>query len=280
MQSRLLSISKAAKYLNVSVNTLRNWHEQRRLLPTRTPGGQRRYSQSQLAEFKGDLTPDSMTGRIPKSGITAAVYVGLGMLSTLLFVFVWLPVQTGKQLIYTESKDLKLEGSSKILDSTLNSMQLELYKLTDKIRPIDLEEGPPVSDQLEQLDTNVRFASSDIPSSKIEDSEIFISNKAEELEVNSRDSLTNNESTLDWNNYKWLNSGAVRLTAGQTRVRVLFDAPIYTNEKRDPVVTVTPLSAVDLKWYRVSQINNGGFVIEIGHVVKEDVVFNWIAVRE
>lgn len=46
---RLLSISKAAKLLGVSVSTLRRWEREGRLLPDeRTQGKQRRYKRSQL----------------------------------------------------------------------------------------------------------------------------------------------------------------------------------------------------------------------------------------
>lgn len=42
--NRFISVGEAAKYLGVSISTLRRWEEEGRLLPhERTPGGQRRY---------------------------------------------------------------------------------------------------------------------------------------------------------------------------------------------------------------------------------------------
>lgn len=47
--SRLISISEAAKYLGVSISTLRRWEAEGHLLPEkRTPGGQRRYDLTRL----------------------------------------------------------------------------------------------------------------------------------------------------------------------------------------------------------------------------------------
>ena len=40
----LLNISQAAKYLNVSIDTLRLWDKNGKLKPLKTPGGHRRYS--------------------------------------------------------------------------------------------------------------------------------------------------------------------------------------------------------------------------------------------
>jgi transposase len=45
---RLLSIGKAAKFLGVSIDTLRNWEQSGKLIPIKTPGGTRKYRSSDL----------------------------------------------------------------------------------------------------------------------------------------------------------------------------------------------------------------------------------------
>ena len=51
--SELLNIGQAAKYLNVSVDTLRLWDKSGKLLSLKTPGGHRRYDKTQLNSFIG-----------------------------------------------------------------------------------------------------------------------------------------------------------------------------------------------------------------------------------
>jgi excisionase family DNA binding protein len=46
-----ISISKAAKELGVSQNTLRRWEERGYIVPERTPGGHRKYDLEKLKEF-------------------------------------------------------------------------------------------------------------------------------------------------------------------------------------------------------------------------------------
>ena len=48
--SRLVSIGEAAKLLGVSVQTLRRWDVEGKLVPQRTPGGQRRYEVKTLGK--------------------------------------------------------------------------------------------------------------------------------------------------------------------------------------------------------------------------------------
>src|SRR5579884_2200153 len=54
-ETGFVSISKAAKFLGVSADTLRNWEQQGKLLPKRTSGGARRYSLKELAPLKKEL---------------------------------------------------------------------------------------------------------------------------------------------------------------------------------------------------------------------------------
>ena len=56
VNDRMLSISEAASYLGVSEMTLRRWHNDGKLTATMlTPGGQRRYSMSDLQKIKKGL---------------------------------------------------------------------------------------------------------------------------------------------------------------------------------------------------------------------------------
>jgi DNA-binding transcriptional MerR regulator len=51
-ENKLLSVQQAAVLLKVSIQTLRRWDQQGILVPQRTPGGQRRYTVSQIKDFK------------------------------------------------------------------------------------------------------------------------------------------------------------------------------------------------------------------------------------
>ena len=51
--AELLNIAQAAKYLNVSIDTLRLWDKSGTLKPLKTPGGHRRYDKSTLNDFIG-----------------------------------------------------------------------------------------------------------------------------------------------------------------------------------------------------------------------------------
>ncbi|MCL4366165.1 MerR family DNA-binding transcriptional regulator [Patescibacteria group bacterium] len=56
-----VSISKAAKFLQISPDTLRNWERAGKLLPARTPGGARRYSAAELLSLKKEIRPFAST---------------------------------------------------------------------------------------------------------------------------------------------------------------------------------------------------------------------------
>src|SRR3990167_7423386 len=57
--SRLISIGKAAELLGVSVQTLRRWEREGKLLPERTSGRQRRYDLSKLRPEVGRADLDN-----------------------------------------------------------------------------------------------------------------------------------------------------------------------------------------------------------------------------
>src|SRR3989344_2913868 len=50
--NKLFSIQEVANILGVSTKTLRRWEERRILVPHRTPGNQRRYTQEHIDNFK------------------------------------------------------------------------------------------------------------------------------------------------------------------------------------------------------------------------------------
>ena len=54
---KFISISKAAKILQVSPDTLRNWEKQGKIEASRTPGGARRYSSLELLALKKEINP-------------------------------------------------------------------------------------------------------------------------------------------------------------------------------------------------------------------------------
>jgi len=53
MAERLLSIQEVSKALGVHAETLRHWDTKGKLVPVRTPGGHRRYRQSDIDTFMG-----------------------------------------------------------------------------------------------------------------------------------------------------------------------------------------------------------------------------------
>lgn len=53
MNTELMAIGKAAKFLGVTPTTLRRWEKSGKLLPLRTPTGQRRYTREQVSGVLG-----------------------------------------------------------------------------------------------------------------------------------------------------------------------------------------------------------------------------------
>jgi excisionase family DNA binding protein len=60
-----LSTSQAALALGVSLGTIRRWSDMGYLQSYRTPGGQRRFSQEQIATFLGSLE-QAATDSVPE----------------------------------------------------------------------------------------------------------------------------------------------------------------------------------------------------------------------
>ena len=48
---RLLTMKEVTEILNVSHDSLRRWDKSGKLIPLRTPGGQRRYKQSEIEKL-------------------------------------------------------------------------------------------------------------------------------------------------------------------------------------------------------------------------------------
>ena len=65
--NNFLTIQQAANLLGVSTKTLRRWEAKGILVPQRTPGNQRRYTQSQIDRFKGgeDSSSDQSANTLP-----------------------------------------------------------------------------------------------------------------------------------------------------------------------------------------------------------------------
>ncbi len=83
------SISQAAKALGVSGGTIRRWSDIGRLETTRTPGGQRRFSQEQIDRFVGSLSPTPGSSRstsqrgTPSMTISASGWAGDTVLASI-----------------------------------------------------------------------------------------------------------------------------------------------------------------------------------------------------
>ena len=54
MNDKLINITEAAKQLGVSIDCLRKWDKNGKLVPQRTSGGHRRYKQSEITKLQGN----------------------------------------------------------------------------------------------------------------------------------------------------------------------------------------------------------------------------------
>jgi excisionase family DNA binding protein len=68
---RFLNVSEAADFLGVSAASLRKWSDQGLLPVYRTPGGQRRYSPTDLEEFLSSMRQPAATSAVPRYGRNA-----------------------------------------------------------------------------------------------------------------------------------------------------------------------------------------------------------------
>ncbi len=64
--------SQAARYLGVSLATIRRWTDAGHISCYRTPGGQRRFSRAQLDEFISSMQHDSPTAHHTSVGQPSA----------------------------------------------------------------------------------------------------------------------------------------------------------------------------------------------------------------
>jgi excisionase family DNA binding protein len=60
--------SQAARYLGVSLATIRRWTDAGHVSCYRTPGGQRRFARAQLDEFISSMHRDGPVERAPDAG--------------------------------------------------------------------------------------------------------------------------------------------------------------------------------------------------------------------
>jgi excisionase family DNA binding protein len=68
---RFLNVSEAADFLGVSAASLRKWSDQGLVPVYRTPGGQRRYSPTDLEEFLASMRQPTATSAVPRYGRNA-----------------------------------------------------------------------------------------------------------------------------------------------------------------------------------------------------------------
>lgn len=67
MDSELVPIGEAARFLGVTPTTLRRWEKSGRLLPLRTPSGHRRYALAQLTDTLGGSDAERALGWVSES---------------------------------------------------------------------------------------------------------------------------------------------------------------------------------------------------------------------
>jgi excisionase family DNA binding protein len=66
----MLKISQAAGQLGVTPKTLRQWEQEGKIHPVRTPGGQRRYPQTEINRLLGVI---EVSGQTPRCAVYARV---------------------------------------------------------------------------------------------------------------------------------------------------------------------------------------------------------------
>jgi excisionase family DNA binding protein len=69
---RFLNVSEAAEFLGVSAASLRKWSDQGLVPVYRTPGGQRRYSPTDLEEFLASMRQPGVSAAVPRYGRNAS----------------------------------------------------------------------------------------------------------------------------------------------------------------------------------------------------------------
>ena len=117
---KLLTSHQLAKLLNVWPETLRRWEKEGKLIPLRTPGGHRRYKESQIKTLLGE-EQDTVTGKncIIYARVSTAKQADAGNLQRQKERLITYAVEKGYQIaaIYTETA------------SGLNENRRELAKL-------------------------------------------------------------------------------------------------------------------------------------------------------
>jgi excisionase family DNA binding protein len=68
---RFLNVSEAADFLGVSAASLRKWSDQGLVPVYRTPGGQRRYSPTDLEDFLDSMRQPAASSAVPRYGRNA-----------------------------------------------------------------------------------------------------------------------------------------------------------------------------------------------------------------
>jgi len=75
---KLLTSHQLAKLLNVWPETLRRWEKEGKLIPLRTPGGHRRYKESQIKTLLGEEQDTVNNEKVPRPLIKRFIKAGKG----------------------------------------------------------------------------------------------------------------------------------------------------------------------------------------------------------
>lgn len=288
-KEKLLTISQASDFLNVSIGTLRNWHKQGKLIPKRTAGGQRRYPLSQLKDFQNsDLNLDSYFVR--NGRLTPWVYVLIGGILTALIIFVVREI-----VFFSSSSSNTIPNSNQNLDktdtATLDDRQIYALYLPETFNTETQSSSAEASKQssrnlLFKLNKNAPLLDSDKIKNQISLDDLNIVGKNMNLgfyvPIDIVDST--NEAGIDINDELLLQPKLTQtIQSGQATIKknnALTSVSFPFEFNKNPVVVLTPISKVQTDWYRVKSVRKNGFVIELSKPANNEMVFNWIAVED
>lgn len=117
---KLLTSHQAAKLLNVWPHTIRRWEKEEKLKPLRTPGGHRRYKESQIMALIGEEANETGLRRCAVyARVSTAKQAEAGKLQR----------QKERLITYAVEKDYQVKAIHAEIASGLNENRRELAKL-------------------------------------------------------------------------------------------------------------------------------------------------------